>query len=150
MHGRTTTTTRVYCSWLFKVGVSLLIFGLLVTVLPFLAGYHDEYRSLDLSGLFYLGLMIILFSFGFLLCFHITNIVVIDEDDKDSENGEDVSKKKKKRNSWIYIRDDNFKAEDFMKTSTLPNAFRTRSKNAARTQHYSLSSYDLEIQEGYF
>ena len=56
--------------------------------------------------------MIILFSFGFLLCFHITNIVVIDEDDKDSENGEEVSKKK--RNSWIYIRDDNFKPEDFM------------------------------------
>merc|ERR1712071_388974 len=78
MHGRT-TTTRVYCSWLFNTGVILLIFGLIVTVLPFLAGYYDEYRSLDLSGLFYLGLMIIIVSFGFLLCFHITNIVVIDD-----------------------------------------------------------------------
>merc|ERR1712071_320694 len=147
MHGRT-TTTRVYCSWLFNTGVILLIFGLIVTVLPFLAGYHDEYRSLDLSGLFYLGLMIIIVSFGFLLCFHITNIVVIDDDDIESDDEYFENKEhSKKRCSWIHTRDIDFRPEDFKKTSTLPNVFGTRGrKSRKRTQHYSLSSCDdLEI-----
>ena len=150
MHGRT-TTTRVYCSWLFKVGVSLLIFGLIVTILPFLAGYHDEYRSLDLSGLFYLGLMIILLSFGFLLCFHITNIVVV-EDDEESDDEDFVNKESfRKRSSWIHTRDIDFRPEDFKKTSTLPNVFGTRGrKSGKRTQHYSLNSCDdLEIRKGW-